>query len=172
MDNMKTANIQRQSACFSKEGGRLETCNRTMETEQSVCTIAVYEAGSQLMTSPPPHLPPPCEAERLRRIDYPGHVGQTGNSLKIIITQAGREQEGTYVCSILRTCNPPYNQTLEEDQPQEIISVSKQLYLKVYQEQNYRADYLVSLSVLGGASLLLLLSALFSQHKTDRIDHL
>ena len=53
-----------------------------------------------------------------------------------------------------------------------MISVSKQLYLKVFQEQDYRPDYLVSLSVLGGATLLLLLSALFSQHKTERIDHL
>ena len=76
------------------------------------------------------------------------------------------------ITSFSRTCHPPYNTTLEEDQHQEIISVSKQLYLKVFQEQDYRPDYLVSLSVLGGATLLLLLSALFSQHKTERIDHL
>lgn len=53
-----------------------------------------------------------------------------------------------------------------------MVSVRKQLYLKVYPEQDYSADYLVSLSVLGGTTLLLLLSTLLAQHKAERIDHL
>merc|ERR1719471_391692 len=115
MDNMKTANIQRQSVCSSEDGKKLETCNQTKESKQyQVCTIAVYDAASLELMSPPPNLPSTCEAEILALIDFPGHVARTGNSLQISLRQAKREQEGTYVCSILRTCNPPYNTTLEE----------------------------------------------------------
>ena len=101
-----------------------------------------------------------------------------------------REEEGTYVCSILRfragylkaislstktlhcrTCKPPYNRTMGEEEG-EMIGVSKQVYLKVYEEKNYRTDYLVVSSVLGGTTILLLLTTLIQHQKPERVDHL
>ena len=103
----------------------------------------------------------------------------------------GREQEGTYVCSILRwrakyiywiiswfsktlhfrTCRPKYNETVEEEE-QEMVGVSKQVYLKVYEQKDYRKDYLVVSSVLGGTTILLVLSTLIQHQKSERVDHL
>jgi len=91
--------------------------------------------------------------------------------LKIMIKQAGREQEGTYVCSILRNCRPAYNETVEEEE-QEMVGVSKQVYLKVYEQKDYRKDFLVVSSVLGGTTILLVLTTLIQQQKSERVDHL
>ena len=68
-----------------------------------------------------------------------------------------------------RTCRPPYNETVEE---QEMIGVSKQVYLKVYEQKDYRKDYLVVSSVLGGTTILLVLSTLIQHQKSERVDHL
>ena len=132
----------------------------------------------------PSNLPSVCEEESLEHIDYPSGLGRADNTLAVMIKQVpflsqtnyllylfqiARAQEGTYVCSILRTCNPPFNDTLPE---QQIISVSKQLYLKVYEEQDYSKDYLVVSSVLGCTLILLIFSIAISHQKTERIDHL
>ena len=53
-----------------------------------------------------------------------------------------------------------------------MVGVSKQLYLKVYEEKDYRGDYLVVSSVLGGTTILLVLTTLIQHQKSDRVDHL
>ena len=68
-----------------------------------------------------------------------------------------------------RTCRPPHNETAEL---QEMVGVSKQLYLKVFQEKDYRPDYLVASSVLGGTTILLVITALIQRQKSERVDHL
>ena len=60
----------------------------------------------------------------------------------------------------------------EEEEEGEMIGVSKQVYLKVYEEKNYRTDYLVVSSVLGGTTILLLLTTLIQHQKPERVDHL
>ena len=53
-----------------------------------------------------------------------------------------------------------------------MVGVSKQVYLKVYEQKDYRKDYLVVSSVLGGTTILLVLSTLIQHQKSERVDHL
>ena len=55
---------------------------------------------------------------------------------------------------------------------QAAISVSKQLYLKVYTWPDYRLDLMVASSILGGSTLLMVMSAILANQKEERIDHL
>ena len=59
-----------------------------------------------------------------------------------------------------------------EEEEGEMIGVSKQVYLKVYEEKDYRQDYLVVSSVLGGTTILLVLTTLIQRQKPERVDHL
>lgn len=70
-----------------------------------------------------------------------------------------------------RNCRPAYNETVEEEE-QEMVGVSKQVYLKVYEQKDYRKDFLVVSSVLGGTTILLVLTTLIQQQKSERVDHL
>ena len=71
-----------------------------------------------------------------------------------------------------RTCRPPFNRTMGEEGEGEMVGVSKQVYLKVYEEKDYRNDYLVPSSVLGGTTILLVLTTLIQHQKSERVDHL
>ena len=53
-----------------------------------------------------------------------------------------------------------------------MVGVSKQVYLKVYEQKDYRKDFLVVSSVLGGTTILLVLTTLIQQQKSERVDHL
>ena len=55
---------------------------------------------------------------------------------------------------------------------QGVITVSKQLYLKVYTWPDYRLDLMVASSILGGTTLLMVMSAVLANQKEERIDHL
>ena len=59
-----------------------------------------------------------------------------------------------------------------EEEEGEMIGVSKQVYLKVYEEKDYRKDYLVVSSVLGGTTIFLVLTTLIQRQKPERVDHL
>ena len=80
-------------------------------------------------------------------------------------------EEGTYQCSLLRTCDPKFNQTAPMEK-QGAVSVSKQVYLKVYAWPDYRMDFVVASSVLGASSFLIVISAIISAQKENKIDHL
>ena len=55
---------------------------------------------------------------------------------------------------------------------QAAVSVSKQMYVKVYEWPDYTMNLMVASSVLGTTTMLLIISTILATQKEDRIDHL
>jgi len=172
MADMKTANIKRKRFCNITNGVE-ETCDGPVPSAKfTTCTIAIFDSETMVgFQDIPDNFPPKCPEERMKDLEVSSEDILDKKIIKLFFKKVENHEEGTYQCSILRTCNPGYDKTAESDK-QAIISVSKQLYLKVYPWPDYRMDLLVISSFLGGASLLMIISAVITSQKEDKIDHL
>jgi len=175
MADMKTANTKRRKFCKNRNNEVVDNCEVEVPSEgYEACTITVLDPFSTLIEVQeiPLHLPPKCEQSRLDNLEInTNEMSSKEKILNLLIKKVGNQEAGTYQCSILRTCQPQYDEHRDMS-AQAAVSVSKQMYVKVYEWPDYTMNLMVASSVLGTTTMLLIISTILATQKEDRIDHL
>merc|ERR1719264_563117 len=78
------------------------------------------------------------------------------STIRLTISQTNLDQTGTYQCSVLRRCHPPPK--TDDVSEEQLVAITKSLYVKVYEYPDYQPDLLVALSGLAVTSVILLVS--------------
>lgn len=156
MDNMKT----------------LLPTHRSNETrddaaEQGMCIILLYNATTlNQLQLPMVDMPPACPSEQMAKLNLTVSavvISEEVNSgtmmsstIRLTISQTNLDQTGTYQCSVLRRCHPPPK--TDDASEEQLVAITKSLYVKVYEYPDYQPDLLAALSGLAVTSVILLVS--------------